>query len=53
MDTDTHKEIAKVKLTEWEVKQLNYALAMNHAPIKYITKKEYLTINGIYPQCKI
>jgi len=41
LDTDTHKEIAKVKLTEWEVKQLNYALALNHAPIKYITKKEY------------
>ena len=41
MNTDTYEEMAKVKLTEWEVSQLNYALALNHAPIKYITIKEY------------
>ena len=41
MNTDTFKDMGKVKLTKWEVQQLNYALALNHAPIKYITKKEY------------
>ena len=41
MNTDTYEEMAKVKLTEWEVSQLNYALALNHAPIKYLTITEY------------